>query len=484
MDTPRNAALLLRISDDRAGDAAGVGRQELDGRRHAERLGWEVGEVFIENDTSAFKRRTVTLPDGSTAQRVVRPEFRRLLEAMAHGEIDGLIAYHLDRVARDPRDLEDLIDVVESTGIPVESVTGSLRLSSDADITMARIGVAIANQSSRDTRRRIKRKHEELAEQGKYGGGGARRFGFEADGVTVREPEAETLRWAAARVLEGWTVSRVARELDAQGVRPVKAARWASRSLTDQLRSPRVAGMRVHRGEVVGPAAWEPILDRDTWEAVVATLAARANGKVQPRLRRWLNGVLFCGLCGHGLSGNSTVGGGRHRYWCSHYRGDGCGKITVDGAGAEAEVSRQVLEYLSRADVVASLASASSSAGQSRARSDIAEDEKQLKELSRMWAEKRITLAEYAEAREIIKERIEQARAVTMSRVPVELRKVFAAQDPAEAWERLDPHGKRDLVRLLLGTGGYVGWTVAPADLSKPRQFDPARLSLRPASSS
>src|SRR5690348_2947507 len=106
MTKPIRAAILVRISDDRAGDAAGVGRQEKDARALAKRLGWRVGEVFVENDTSAFKRRTVTLPDGSTALRVHRPEFRRLLELMHLGQVDGLIAYDLDRVARDPRDLE------------------------------------------------------------------------------------------------------------------------------------------------------------------------------------------------------------------------------------------------------------------------------------------------------------------------------------------------------------------------------------------
>ncbi len=42
-----------------------------------------------------------------------------------------------------PRDLEYLIDVVElaSPRIPVESVTGSLKLASDADITYATAGL-------------------------------------------------------------------------------------------------------------------------------------------------------------------------------------------------------------------------------------------------------------------------------------------------------------------------------------------------------
>lgn len=477
MNTPQRAALLVRISEDKAGDSAGIGRQETDARGVAARLGWGVSEVFVENDTSAFKRRRVTLPDGSTAMRVLRPEFRRLLDQIASGETDGLIAYHLDRVARDPRDLEDLIDVVERARIPVETVTGSLRLATDADITMARIGVAIANQSSRDASRRIKRKHDELAEQGRYAGGGARRYGFEQDGVTIREDEAKVLREAAQRVIDGEAVTAIARDLDRRGIKPVRAARWSGKTLTDQLKGGRIAGLRVHRGEIVGTAQWPAILDRATWEAVCAVLASRAQGKVRRELVHWLNGLLFCGHCGLALSASRQVDG-RHRYWCNTYRANGCGRIAIGGAGAEQEVTRQVLEYLSRPDVVQSLSSATASSAASRARADIAEDEAQLKQLARMWAEKQISLTEYAEARSIIEQRLGDARSLVRQHLPRQVEGVFGSTDPAAAWERLTPTNKREAVRAILGANGHRGWTVAPADLTKPRRFDPERMQL------
>jgi len=416
---PERAAVYVRISDDRMKDAAGVGRQEQDARALAERLGWGVGPVLIENDTSAFKRRRIPLPDGRHELRVVRPRFRELLDAVVAGAVDGLIAYDLDRTARDVRDLEDLIDAVEqrTPRLPVESVTGSLRLANDSDVTMARVMVAIANKSSRDSSRRIKRKHDELAEQGKYAGGGARRFGYERDGITLNPREAEAIRWAAERVLEGRTVSSLAGELDERGVHPVKGARWSSRSLTDILRSPRVAGLRVHRGDVVGRAQWQPILDQDTHEALVAELHRRSKGAPQPALKRWCNQLLFCGRCGHYLSGSYVSERAPYRYWCAP-KGGGCGRLSIQGPKIEAEIERQVLEYLSRPDVLARLTEARSAGGAERTRAVIAEDEEQLKQLSRMWANKEITLSEYAEARKIIEKRLQDARAVTMAAVP------------------------------------------------------------------
>lgn len=479
MSKPRNAAVYVRISDDRMKDSAGVGRQEQDARALAERLGWEVGPVFIENDTSAFKRRRVELPNGRHELRVVRPRFREMLDLIVAGGVDGLIAYDLDRTARDVRDLEDLIDAVEQRvpRLPVESVTGSLRLANDSDVTMARVMVAIANKSSRDSSRRIKRKHDELAEQGKYAGGGARRFGFERDGITHNPREAEAIRWAAARVLEGRSVSSLARELDERGVHPVKAARWSSRALTDILRSPRIAGLRVHRGEVVGKAEWPPIVDQETHEALVAELHQRSKGAGQPALMRWCNQLLFCGRCGHYLSGSYVSEKRPFRYWCNPARG-GCGRLAIQGPKTEAEIERQVLDYLTRPDVVARLSDTRSNDGLDRARAAIAEDEDQLRALSRMWANKEITLDEYAEARKIIENRLRDAQAITMAAVPERVRRVVASEDITATWGGLGPGTKREVARVVLQAGGMQGWTVRPAGSAAARVFDPSRLEL------
>ena len=164
------AVLYVRISDDPEGLEKGVERQEADCRAYAESLGYEVVEVFRENDTSAFKQRTITLPTGEKVRRVVRPRFRALLGFLARGGAEAMIAYDLDRAVRDPRDLEDLIDAKVLYGFRVLSTTGSLRLDNDSDIAMARVLVAMANKSSADTARRVARASKQQALDGKWHG--------------------------------------------------------------------------------------------------------------------------------------------------------------------------------------------------------------------------------------------------------------------------------------------------------------------------
>jgi DNA invertase Pin-like site-specific DNA recombinase len=450
---PERAVLLVRISDDREGEEKGVVRQEKDGRKHASVLGWKIGEVVVENDTSAFKRRKITLPDGTRALRTVRPGFRRVLELITTGGADGFIAYDLDRACRDPRDLEDLIDAVEERDTPVTSVAGSLRLSNDADVTMARVMVAVANKSSRDTSRRVKRKHEELAEEGKPSGGGRRAYGYDADGMTVREDEAAEIRWMAQRILAGDTLYAVADGLNARGVKPSYAERFAGRTISTILRGARIAGQRTFRGEIVGPAAWPAIVDRETWDRLQEKLGAPGTGS-SPSLVRWLSGILRCSRCGEPLPGWSS--GDYPTYWCAKPRG-GCGRIVVKATRAEDEVERQLLDYLGRPESLAVMRGTYSSDAVDAARVELAEDEQQLKELAAMWARKEMSFAEYSEARKIIAARVEASRALVGSSLPGVVRQLLAEDDVAAGWADLDPGARRDVARAI----GY-GWWVMP----------------------
>jgi site-specific DNA recombinase len=115
-DGPPIVDLYLRLSDLRledlnaAGAAKGLVEHERVLRERAEAYRWTVGEVIVENDmsggkpkpASAFKRRKVVLPDGSTGWRVIRPGFRRLLDGLRTGKAQAVLAVDLDRAVRDP----------------------------------------------------------------------------------------------------------------------------------------------------------------------------------------------------------------------------------------------------------------------------------------------------------------------------------------------------------------------------------------------
>lgn len=316
---PKRAVILARISADRDGDARGVGDQVADGRRLARRLGWKVGpdstHVVVENDTSAFHRRKVQLPDGRVELRTVRPGFRRVLDLLATGAADGLIALDLDRAARDPRDLEDLIDVVEAKTprVPVESVTGSLKLANDADVSMARVMVAIANKSSRDTSRRVSRARERRAHEGGIGAGGPRPFGHERDGSVVPE-EAEVIRYMADAILSGISVRSLRHDLNTKGFRTTGGYRFHHVSLRRLMLQARLAGLASWQGQVLDnvESQWEPILKREEWEAIGAILKDPGRRTIPPgpAPRYLLSNLALCGHPDHPEADRPTLAHG------------------------------------------------------------------------------------------------------------------------------------------------------------------------------
>lgn len=342
-----NWGLLVRISDDRAGEGAGVARQEEDGRAEVERRGGNVAELYRENDTSAFKRRETTDHEGDPIWRVIRPELRRALRDLRAGHIDALMVYDLDRLARDPRDLEDVIDVAERLGKPVASVTGSLDLTSDHGIFMARSLVAHANASSRDTSRRTRRVHEQLALEGKPSGG-RRPYGYERDRKTVIPAEAAVIREIADRRLAGHGWSSIMNDLNDRRVPAAGGGRWTHSSIRGAVHKPHVAGLRRWRGtegtEVRG--VWPAILDEATWRQ----LQEMKQDPVPPTRRFLLSGLARCGLCGHGLGGRSFK---RQTliYRCTNPK---CMKISRRAEPLEEFIVAATLEALARIDLTPS----------------------------------------------------------------------------------------------------------------------------------
>jgi site-specific DNA recombinase len=148
-------AVYTRISSDPSGQRAGVERQRSDCDAYCRARGWPVVELFEDNDTSASSGKS-------------RRAYERMLIAVEDSRVDAIVTWHNDRLHRSPKELEAFIDLVERSGVRLAVVTGG-----DYDLTTpdgrlsARIVGAVARKESEDRSRRVRRKHLELAEQGR-----------------------------------------------------------------------------------------------------------------------------------------------------------------------------------------------------------------------------------------------------------------------------------------------------------------------------
>ncbi|MHA7617407.1 recombinase family protein [Cellulosimicrobium cellulans] len=285
------AAIYARISRDRAGGGLGVERQEADCRALAERLGWDVVAVYVDNDISAYSGAP-------------RPQYRAMLDAVRAGKVRGVLAWHIDRLHRRVSELEEFVTLAEAHTLRVQSVTaGTVDLSTASGRMVARMLGAAAQHEVDHARERMRRAKAQAAAEGRHRGG-PRPFGWEADGMTVRKVEADALREAARGVLAGRSLASLARELNASGMTTTTGGSWTYGALSTALCRPRNAGLVSHGKTgrpgmtIAGPGAWEPILTEDVWRAVSDVLMDPARRKQRGNERRWLGSGLFrCGVC-------------------------------------------------------------------------------------------------------------------------------------------------------------------------------------------
>ncbi|WP_433373861.1 recombinase family protein [Actinoplanes sp. CA-142083] len=338
-----HVAVYLRISDDRLEEYRGVRRQATDTINYVLARGAASVTIYEENDTSAFKKKRITVADEQGNQyfawRVIRPRWQAMLAALRSSICTAACVYDLDRLARDNRDLEDAIELAEHYHRFFDGTTGSLDLNTDGGRAMARVLTAMNNKSSADTSRRQKRKHQELAEEGQPVGS-RRPYGWKVDKRTLEHAEANEVREAITKIVAGVNPMAVVAEWNRRGLRTTVGNPWRRSTFINMLRNPRIAGYRstsVQGDRALGEPAtryvivtkadgtevkgqWEPIVERSVWESLVDKIGRQAQSPKNDERGRHhkylLSGLVRCGRCPQlpRMAGTHTLSRGKD-YW-------------------------------------------------------------------------------------------------------------------------------------------------------------------------
>ena len=416
-------------------------RQQSDCAGLAERKGWEVVERYVDDDVSAWSGKR-------------RPEYTRCLDDLEAGVIDGLLVYDLDRLHRQPRELEAFIDLCQRLRLTnVTSVSGDIDLTRPEGQFQARILGAVAAKESDDKSRRIRRKHEELAENGKLSGGGSRPYGYDDDRRTIRPDEAEIVRESATRFLAGESIRAICSDLNERGITASSGGEWSPQTLRRMLGSGRIAGQREYKGEIVATAEWPEIIAPAESAAIRATLADPSRRTNKSARRYLLTRLLRCSLCGEPMVARPRTGGQR-RYACAKGPGlSGCGHMYLGADDAEAFVTEAVLWRLNSPEFAAVLN------GKQRAQPDAErlqreadEAQAQLAELADAYGNKVIGMQEWLAARKPIEARLTVARKqlANATRTTVLDGNVGADSGLRERWKKLDLTRQHAIIAAVL----------------------------------
>lgn len=296
------AAVYLRISLDKDGDEAAVARQRVDAHDLAAKRGWEIVEEYLDNSVSASKAS------------VVRPAYEKMRRDYRSGLFDVIICYDLDRLTRQPRQLEDWIDEAEHRGLVLVTLNGEADLSTDNGRMFARIKVAVARGEIERKSARQKRANEQHASRGAWQFS-RRPYGYErvSGRIRVVESEAEIVREGYRRYIAGESYYSLANDWNAREV-PTFDGPWSMTRVRALLRNERYAGLVLYKGQPVEleegySISWEPLIDRRTWDDYLATRSARKRaGSWSTKAKHLLSGIISCAVCGAPLAaGRSTT---------------------------------------------------------------------------------------------------------------------------------------------------------------------------------
>lgn len=336
------AVLYLRLSAI-VTDSTSIVRQEADLRALADREGWDVAHVLVDEGISGRKTR-------ANAVEAVR--------MIAAAEVDVLAVWSLDRFTRQGWDgIGELLKALDARkadsdrgkGRPARFVALQNGLNSDHSSFRMIAGVLseVARQEAENGATRIRSSIAHRRKTDKYTGGASVPYGYRSvpadDGVgrvLIHDPaEVAIVEEVSLRLLRDVeSLHAICRDLQRRGIFTSKSAArraykegsptdcedpgtWRASTLRSMFSSDLLLGRVVHHGEPLRDerglprSVWPPILDLATLSALRRRLGTepRTEGSEpqaprRTRAVRLLSGLAFCAICGAKMHVTSSSG--------------------------------------------------------------------------------------------------------------------------------------------------------------------------------
>jgi DNA invertase Pin-like site-specific DNA recombinase len=271
-----------------------------------------------------------------------RPGGRALLADALAGRITVLLIESLDRISRDQVELERTVRRLEHRGIRIIGVSDGYDSAAASRKVVRAVRGIVAELYLDDLRAKTHRGLAGKAAAGYSAGGRSYGYRSEHDGrgyrLAIEPAEAEWVRWIFARYVDGWSVQRIAHELNAQRVPAPRSGSWAASCiygsakqgaglLNNELYIGRMIWNRRQwvkdpdtgrRQKLDRPRSeWQVheapelrIVDDELWQAARARMATPrrvggGSGKGAPG-RTLFGGLLKCGVCGGAVTATSA----------------------------------------------------------------------------------------------------------------------------------------------------------------------------------
>lgn len=264
----------------------------------------------------------------SGSSTVNRPGFQAMMRAAEARLFDVLLIEDVDRLARDQGDYHTARKRLDFLGIAIHTASGKVtRIDGALRALMGEL--YIENLVTH-----VRRGMDGVIRDGRHAGG--RAFGYRPvpgrpGELEIVPAEADVVRWIFAEFVKGRSPRDLAGDLNTQGVKPARGARWNASTINGNMT--RGAGIllnELYAGRIVwnkvrmikdpstGKRLSRPndpsqfrradaphlrIVEEDTWQAAQRLKDSRRHAESPRRVKvpTMLSGLMRCGYCGGGM---------------------------------------------------------------------------------------------------------------------------------------------------------------------------------------
>lgn len=338
--------IYARVSLDPRADARSTQEQEAECRAWAAREGWSVTHVITETGSASRYARSTR----------ARTQWDTVTQELATGHYDALLTWEASRATRDLTAYAALRDLCAThrvawgySGTLYDLTTRDHRFRTGLDALLAEDEAA---RTSDRVRRAVRARATAGQPHGKLLYGYMREYDTATRQLIRQAPHPDTaaiVRDIYTRAINGQSQAAIARHLTAQGVAPPRPRRteradpqqWLPSTVRRIITNPAYAGHRTHHGQIVAPAAWEPLVTQDVWDQANAAIAYPPTHARNPGgpAKHLLSGIATCGPCGSVLY--AITNRGYLSYQCS-----GCMGVTRRTERLDAYVVATLQELL------------------------------------------------------------------------------------------------------------------------------------------
>ena len=313
----KNAGLYIRVSTERqVREGYSVSAQKDNLSNFARQQGWKIFNIYADEGISAKN-----IED--------RPEVKKLISDIKNKLVDVVVLYKFDRLTRDSKDTEEIIELIQNCGIEVFTLSGGVvDVSTATGRFTVRVNGAVAQLEREQTIERVKIAFEQKVKQGYTLACATTCYGYDRKihekEQTINKEESKIVKRIFKMYLDGKTLSEICNILNMEKVPTKKAGRivkkryenstytinsiWMPKTIRLILSNPTYIGkVRYHIGKEDGfvvDGKHEPIISQNMWNEVQIKLSKiKTTHKTNlPKDDVYYCGTLVCGICGKKLT--------------------------------------------------------------------------------------------------------------------------------------------------------------------------------------